>query len=142
MMLRHDNRPDQIARHARETFLRSTAIIDAEVVTPENGLHPARLRPIHVLRGRPLLFYLVANEGCGVALLHRGERIRIILTGGPTLFGAPMDDHGLDYADGRSTQRFLAAVDRLAGSPLPRGYHRPGTEEPPPPPRRRVTRRR
>lgn len=141
---RHDN-PAQLIEHAREIFQRSTAIIDAEVIeltliVPGRGVLPAHLRPIHILEGPSLPVFLVADGGCDIAFLRRGERVRVILTGGPDLFAASQEDHGMNYIDDGGGP-LLAAVDVLIGAPLPPGFTRPGGEEPPPPPRERVTRR-
>lgn len=138
MTLRNDS-PAQLAEHARETVEHSTAIIDAEVITPGPGGRIARLRPIRVLKGPRLPVYRVTGYLCGLSFERRGERVRVILTGGPSLYEASLEDHGMDYADGENMIRFRAAIDALIGTPRPAGVTF-GPENPPPLPRRRVTR--
>ena len=140
LVLRHDS-PAQLAAHARETIVRSTAIIDAVVITPGPGGRIARLRPVRVLKGPRLPVYRVTGYLCGISFARRGERVRVILTGGPGLYEASLEDHGMDYADGTEMIRFREAIDALIGTPRPAGVTF-GPENPPPPPRRRVTRRR
>ena len=82
LVLRNDN-PAQIAAHARETVERSTAIIDAVVIAPGPGGRTARLRPIRVLKGPRLPVFRVTGYLCGLSFERRGERVRVILTGGP-----------------------------------------------------------
>ena len=139
MTIRSDS-PAQIVAHARETVERSTAIIDAEVITPGPGGRIARLRPIRVLKGPRLSVFRVTGYLCGLSFARRGERVRVILTGGPALYEASLEDHGMDYADGENMVRFRAAIDALIGRPRPPGFTF-GPEEAPPP-QRRVTRRR
>ena len=139
MALRNDS-PAQIVAHARETVERSTAIIDAEVITPGPGGRIARLRPIRVLKGPRLPVFRVTGYLCGLSFARRGERVRVILTGGPALYEASLEDHGMDYADGENMLRYRAAIDALIGRPRPPGFTF-GPEEGPPP-QRRVTRRR
>ena len=138
MALRHDS-PAEITRHARETYDRSAAIIDAEVITPGPGGRIARLRPIRVFKGPRLAVFRVTGYLCGLSFERRGERVRVILTGGPELYEASLEDNGMNYTDGEGMVRFRAAMDALIGTPRPPGFTF-GPEDTPPP-RRRVTRR-
>lgn len=77
--------PAAIDRHARDLIRRSAAIIDAEVIAPTGGDLTARLRPLRVLKGPPLPVFLVTSPSdCHIFFLRAGERMRIVLTGGPT----------------------------------------------------------
>lgn len=130
--LRNDGR-DDVPRVAREAFERSSAIIDAEIVVPNRGGEPARLRPIRVLKGPNLPMFVVAPVGsCDIYLVHPGERVRLVLAGGPDLFTADIFDNGLGFEDPSSTFRFDAELDRLVGVPRPAGTAGLNAEEPPP----------
>jgi hypothetical protein len=123
--------PEAVARHARDVVEQSVAIIDAEVVTPTFGNGPAELRPLRVLRGPALpLFRVVTRNNCDFAFLRPGQRVRIVLTGGPGLFHATPQSNGGDFSDRAGPRRFLAALDALLGVPRPRGVTAPW-EEPP-----------
>ena len=130
--------PAAVAGHARSLLQSSAAIIDAEVINPTGGDLMARLRPLRVLKGPPLPVFLVATPSdCDIAFLRAGERMRVVLSGGPGHFVATMQDNGLDYASPIGPGRLQAALDALLGVPRPAGMVPPGNEEPPPAPRSR-----
>ena len=130
--------PAAIAQHARNLVERSAAIIDAEVVAPTGGDLTARLRPLRVLKGPRLPVFLVATPSdCDMAFLHAGERMRIVLSGGPERFVATLQDNGMDYPSRVGPGRLAAALDALLGVPRPAGPVPPGNGAPPPTPRRR-----
>jgi hypothetical protein len=130
--------PAAIAGHARDLLQSSAAIIDAEVISPTGGDFTAQLRPLRVLKGPPLPVFLVATPSdCDIAFLRAGERMRVVLSGGPDRFVATMQDNGLDYATSVGPGRLVAALDALLGIPRPAGIVPPGNEAPPPAPHRR-----
>lgn len=130
--LRNDGR-DDIPRVAREAFEASSAIIDAEIVVPNRGGEPARLRPIAILKGPNLPIFVVAPAGsCDIYLIHPGERIRLVLADGPDFFTAEIFDNGLGFENPGDTLRFDAELDRLVGVPRPAGTAPLNVEEPPP----------
>ena len=119
--------PASIDRHARDIVQRSTAIIDAEVVSPTGGDLTARLRPLRVLKGPALpVFLVVTPSDCDIAFLRAGDRMRVVLSGGPERFIATQQDNGLDFAPGVGPQRLNEALDTLLGVPRPPGLVAPG----------------
>ncbi len=125
--------PAAITQHVRDLIARSAAIIDAEVVTPTDGTRTARLRPIRVLRGPDLPLFLVGlTSYCDIAFRRAGERVRVVLSGGPDRYIASLQDNGMDFATPAGARHFHAMLDLLLGAPLPPGFVRPGGEEPPP----------
>lgn len=123
---RPDN-PAAIALRAREIVERSAAIIDAEVVAPTGGDLVARLRPLRVLKGPALpVFLVVTPSDCDIFFLRAGERMRIVLSGGPDRFVATQQGNGLDFSTSRGLRRLNEALDALLGVPRPAGFVTPG----------------
>ena len=115
-----------IERHARDLVQRSSAIIDAEVVEM-TGIEPAQLRAIRALKGPPLAIFRVAfPDNCHIGFIRVGERVRIVLAGGPDVFRASGQDNGLDYSSPASRRRLEAALDALLGAPRPPDVGSPG----------------
>lgn len=103
---------------AEELIERSTAILDGEVVRPFSSEEPALVRVQRVFKGEDRLFVLVGErDSCDVPLMRTGERLRLILVGGPDLFYLTVD-----YSN-------AAAEDRLLGSDRRRDWpYYSGTE--------------
>ena len=121
--------PAAIELFAREVIQRSAAIIDAEVVEPGSGASPARLRPLRVLKGPALPAFLVAARSmCDHRIWRAGERVRVILEGGPELFSAALTTNGAVFPSRAGRRRFYARLDTLLGVPRPRGVTAPGEE--------------
>lgn len=119
--------PAAIALRAREIVERSAAIIDVEVVAPTGGDLMARLRPLRVLKGPALPVFLVASPSdCHIFFLRAGDRMRIVLSGGPDHFTATQQDNGLDFIGRSGVRRLHEALDALLGVPRPAGFVTPG----------------
>jgi hypothetical protein len=88
-------------RNARLTIARASAIIDGEVVRPYAGAgQPALVRALSVLKGpRQAYFEVGERHSCDVALMQPGERMRMVLFGGPDLYYAPSWALGDRYID-------------------------------------------
>ena len=97
--------PSEERREAEELIDRATAIFDGEVIRPWSASAPALVRVERVLKGEDRQFVLVGErDSCDIALTRSGERLRLILVGGPDLFYLPVD-----YSN-------ATAEDRLLGS--------------------------
>ena len=97
--------PAEQRRAAEALIERATAIVDGEVVRPWSTAAPALVRVERVLKGEDRQFVLVGErDSCDIALTRSGERLRLILVGGPDLFYLPVD-----YSN-------ATAEDRLLGS--------------------------
>lgn len=97
--------PSEKRREAEELIERATAILDGEVVRPLSASAPALVRVERVLKGEDRQFVSVGERhSCDVALTRSGQRLRLILVGGPDLFYLPVD-----YSN-------APAEDRLLGS--------------------------
>ena len=122
----HREDPAAIDRYTRAVIQRSAAIIDAEVVEPGIPGRPARLRPLRVLRGPALPVFLVATRSmCDLRFSHAGERVRVILEGGPELFSAALTTNGAVLPSRAGRRRFHARLDALLGVRRPRGVTAP-----------------
>ncbi len=75
-------------RDVRESIEKSTAIVDGEVVRAWTPDRPALVRVEHVFKGYPSEFIEVGGPGagadCSINLERTGERLRMILFGGPS----------------------------------------------------------
>lgn len=118
-----------IERYTRDIIRSSAAIIDAEVVVPSGGGTPARLRALRVLKGPALAVFLVDTpSNCDLYFPRAGERLRIILSGGPERFTASMPANGPVFPSRAGRRRFYSALDALLGVPRPRDVTAPGGE--------------
>lgn len=119
--------PTAVAGHARDLLQRSAAIIEAEVISPTGGDLTARLRPLRVWKGPMLPVFVVATPSdCDIAFLHAGERVRLVLSGGPERFVAMQQDNGGDYASSVGPGPLWAALDALLSVARPAGPVPPG----------------
>lgn len=108
--------PSEKRREAEELIERATAILDGEVVRPWSPAAPALVRVERVLKGDERQFVLVGErDSCDVALTRSGERLRLILVGGPDLFYLPVD-----YSNATTEDRLLGS-DRRRDWPYYRG---------------------
>lgn len=93
--------PAEKRREARLAIERATAVIDGEVVRPlaRDG-RPALVRAARVLKGPARDYFEVGERhSCDVPLTRAGERLRLILVGGPDLYFLPDDYSNARYED-------------------------------------------
>ena len=79
----------QQRRDVRAAIERATVIVDGEVVRASTPNAPALVRVYHVLKGSPGEFIEVLGGGggdCSISLDRGGERLRLILVGGPKYY--------------------------------------------------------
>ncbi|MBN8813226.1 MULTISPECIES: hypothetical protein [unclassified Sphingomonas] len=123
----------QIESYARARYAEASTVVDAEVELPmgfgpsEGGVIPAAvLRVIGHYKGarspgdeRIALIYF---SSCDVELTRKGERVRILLTGGPELYRADQTANVLVSTREAGQGEFNAEIDRLVGTPRPVGF--------------------
>jgi len=125
----------QVESYARKRYSEATAVVDAEVEEPmafgptyKSGLIPmAVLRVIRRYKGTASFpgaerIAMVYFTSCDVALLRKGERVRILLASGPELYRADMTANGPAAEREEGLAEFNAEIDRLAGTPRPAGF--------------------
>ncbi|MFN7128330.1 MAG: hypothetical protein ACK4OJ_04635 [Brevundimonas sp.] len=79
-------------REARELIEQATAIVDGEVIRPLTASEPALVRVTRILKGDHREFVMVSERtSCDIALTQMGERLRLVLVGGPDVFFLPVD---------------------------------------------------
>ena len=118
-----------IERYTREVIQRSTAIIDAEVVVPGGFGSTAQLRALRVLKGPALsVFPVVMQSNCDTHFPRVGERVRVILEGGPNVFNASFVTNGAVFPSRAGRQRFYLALDAQLGVPRPRDVSAPSRD--------------
>lgn len=87
-------------REARDLIERATAIVDGEVIRPLTNSEPALVRVTRVLKGEDRELVLVGErDSCDIALTQVGERLRLVLVGGPDVFFLPVDYSNAVYED-------------------------------------------
>ncbi|HEX8525518.1 hypothetical protein [Allosphingosinicella sp.] len=106
-------------REARRLIRRATAVIDGEVVRAFADGQPAIVRASRVLRGPVQEFFAIGErDSCDMALTAVGQRLRLILIGGPEVYFLPVD-----YSNARFEDRVLGS-DRRREWPLRTGNRR------------------
>lgn len=125
--------PAQVQDYARAEYAKATAVLDAEVDLPMSsgagmgpGLMPAgTLRVIRSYKGGQSpgeIIAMVYFSSCDIPFFRKGERIRVLLMGGPDLFRADQLANG-PAVEGEGAQlEFNAEIDRLARTPRPAGF--------------------
>jgi len=100
-VVRGRSTPADDLREARAVVQGATAIIDAEVVEPyRDSSSPAVVRAERVLKGpAQAQFKVGAVTSCDLTLDQAGERLRLILYGGPDVFHTPYDQANARYED-------------------------------------------
>jgi hypothetical protein len=92
--------PAERMREARRSIREATAIVDGEVVRPLAGSQPALVRAARVLKGPIQDFFSVGErDSCDIALTDAGQRLRLILLGGPEVYFLPMGYSNARYED-------------------------------------------
>ncbi|MEA3016756.1 MAG: hypothetical protein QOI38_1478 [Sphingomonadales bacterium] len=98
----------QQARDARRRIARASAVIDGEVVRALTDEQPALVRAARVLKGPVQEYFAVGEEdSCDTALTRVGERLRMILVGGPDVYFLRTD-----YSYARAEDRVLGSDRR------------------------------
>ena len=102
--------PAQIRAQARQAVAGAAAIIDGEVIRPmvSGSNEPALVRAHRVLRGPDKTEFEVGIvDSCSRILTQRGERFRMILSGGPDVYYIFLHE-----PDGRAVDRILRSDRR------------------------------
>ncbi|MEA3040334.1 MAG: hypothetical protein QOE79_2847 [Sphingomonadales bacterium] len=87
-------------RQARLLLSQASAVVDGEIVRPLQRHQPALVRAYRVLRGPGQAFFAVGQRtSCDNALTRQGERLRLILVGGPDVYFLPVDYANAEYED-------------------------------------------
>ncbi len=88
-------------REARERVEEADVIIDGEVIVPFiDDDHPAVIRAERVLKGTALAAYKVGVvSSCSLEFREVGERVRVLLYGGPDVFQTSVDQSEALYED-------------------------------------------
>ena len=106
--------PRESQNDARRLIREATAVVDGEVVRASNG-RPALVYAYRVLKGPQKQWFEVGERTtCDVALTQVGERLRLILVGGPDTYFLPVD-----YSNARAEDRVLKS-DRRKEWPIRR----------------------
>jgi hypothetical protein len=97
----HSTVAQRAQRQARWAVEHATAIVDGEVIQPfVRGRQNALVRADSVLRGpQQEIFEVGERDSCDVALENVGERLRLLLVGGPDLYFLPVDQSNARYED-------------------------------------------
>jgi hypothetical protein len=93
--------PYQFQQMAHDAVGDSTAIIDGEVIQPFiPGKQNAIVRAVRVLKGPPQIEFEVGEQdSCSIVLDHVGERSRMLLNGGPSVYYLQDDQSNARYED-------------------------------------------
>ena len=128
----------QIRQQAQSSFDRSSAVIDAEVISPmdpgknvREGLTPmATLNVLKVYKGKlpsntvPVVYI----SSCDISLEEQGQKVRIMLVGNQVYHA----DQGMNGAEVSDLVAFNREVDHLVGQPRGSSYAKfPGEVTPP-----------
>jgi hypothetical protein len=111
---------------AQEAFRSASAVLDAEVVDAGDGEErKVILRPLRVWKG-PLqnVFVVKSLSTCDIEYWQKGSRLRLVLSGGPTIYTARQQQNGVQAGD---AMVFGRELDRLIGYRRPRGFRQPNT---------------
>lgn len=92
--------PAERMREARLAVQEAAAIIDGEVIRPIQDQRPAVVAVSQVLKGPEVATFMVGQRtSCDLAVTRVGERLRLILVGGPGEYYAPFDYSNARYED-------------------------------------------
>src|ERR1043165_5250111 len=96
-------------RAARRAVAEATAISDGEVIRPfVHGGAPALVRVHRLFKGPQQEVFAVGERGsCDTALTRTGERMRMVLSGGPDIYYL-----GEHFSDTRTEDRLLGSDRR------------------------------
>lgn len=104
--------------HARKTVEQASLIIDGEVIeparrNPDSSIIPARVKVYRVFKGSVSENVWIGEEtSCDIFLDQPGERMRLLLFGGPDVYTT-----WVDYSNARAIDRILKS-DRRKDWPL------------------------
>ena len=96
-----DPTPREQLNQASRLIQQATAVIDGEVVRASDGVNKSALVYAYkVLKGSKKEWFEVGESStCDVALMDVGERLRLILVGGPSTYYLPVDYSNADAED-------------------------------------------
>lgn len=117
MVVTREVTPRERQNDARRIIEQATAVIDGEVVRASDGNGtPALVYAYRVLKGQQKQWFDVGERTtCDVTLTEVGERLRLILIGGPDGYFLPVD-----YSNAHAEDRVLRS-DRRKEWPYRRG---------------------
>ena len=109
---------------ARKAFQSAQTIADVEVIAVGDDIeNSAVLRALKVWKGMPKnTFNIQVRTSCDIGFWQKGNRLRLILTGGPRHFSASQISNGV-LTDGGAV--FNRELDRLIGSNRPHDFRQP-----------------
>jgi hypothetical protein len=109
---------------ARKAFHSAQTIADVEVIAVGDDTgNGAVLRALKVWKGLPKnTFDIQVRTSCDIGFWQKGNRLRLILTGGPMHFSASQISNGV--LTDESTV-FSRELDRLIGSNRPHDFRQP-----------------
>ncbi len=112
---------------AREAFRSAAAIIDAEVIeTGDSEGQGVTLRAERIWKGpRQQTFRVRALSTCDIGFWERHSRLRIVLSGGPSIYTASQRNNGVLVGDSAA---FARELDRLVGNRRPPEFRQPNSE--------------
>ena len=93
MFVTREPSPRERQNDARRFIQQATAVVDGEVVRASDGKGgKALIYAYRVLKGPQKQWFAVGDrDSCDVALMEVGERLRLILVGGPDTYFVPRD---------------------------------------------------
>lgn len=95
-----DHSEAAMQQRAKSNVDKATAIIDGEVVRAMTDSQPALVRVHHLLRGpHAETIEVSAPHSCHISLDKLGERMRMLLVGGPDVYFLPVDQALAVYED-------------------------------------------
>lgn len=122
----------QVEDYARVEYAEATAVVDAEVDLPMSfrgigsGVMPlGTLRIIRSYKGGQSpndIISVIYFSSCDTPFMLKGERVRVLLMGGPDIFRADQLDNGPAVEREGVQAEFNAEIDRLAGTPRPADF--------------------
>ena len=109
---------------ARKAFQSAQTIADVEVIaTGDDTGNGAVLKALRVWKGIPKKTFIIqVRTSCDIGFWQKGNRLRMVLAGGPRRFSASQISNGV--LTGESAV-FSRELDRLIGSKRPHDFREP-----------------
>jgi hypothetical protein len=111
---------------AWKAFQSAQTIADVEVIAVGDDTgNGAVLKALKVWKGMPKkAFNIQVRTSCDIGFWQKGNRLRLILAGGPEHFSASQISNGVLTGD---SAVFSRELDRIIGSNRPRDFRQPNT---------------